>query len=86
MTGLGERLSEARQKIDFKSDVLKTADKLSKKELNDEVDCRIALMKNPELVQDILGEDKDDILRRVSAEAKVLSLMYLRKYPKGSWH
>ena len=84
MTGIGERLSEARKEINFESDVLSKADKLSKKELNDEIDCRIDLIEHPELINGIDEEERKEVLSAMSKEATVLSLMYLRKYPKGS--
>ena len=84
MTGTREKLWKAKKKVDFESEVLEKAHKLSKKEMNDEIDCRIELIENPKLISGIDEEEKKEVLSAISKEATVLALMYLDKYRKTS--
>ena len=81
MTSLEEKLTNAKKEVDFESEVLKNAEKFTKEEFKAEVDARINIIENFDSL-DIDAEEKDrsEVLRRIKAEARVLSAMFLRKY------
>jgi len=71
MNNLTTKLREASKEIDFESEVLDKAPKMSKEELQIAIDYRIDLIRNP--------STNIEVMERVSKEARVLAIMKLRQ-------
>jgi hypothetical protein len=71
MNNLTTQLHEASKEIDFESEVLEKAPKMSKEELQIAIDHRIDLISNP--------KTNIEVKERVSKEARVLAIMKLRQ-------